>query len=378
MDALAEKFAMDPIELRLKNFTAVCQMDQNKPYTSAGLRECLAEGARVFDWKGARARSKSTGSWARGVGVAAGMWGSQSGPPSTVRVSLYPDGSATLNMGAADLGTGTKTVMALVVAEELGVPLDRIQIENADTGTTEFTRPSGGSKTVFADSPAVRAAALEVKARVLEMAAAQLNIPAANLAFQDGGIVAPDGKKLALREVPQLRAQQVVVGVGTRGPDPVGKVVRPFVAHFAEVEVNKRTGEMRVLRLVAAHDSGRVMDLLTYRNQVIGGLTMGLGFAAMERRILEAATGKMVNANWHDYKIPTAMDVPANFAVVPIDLHDTECNATGAKGIGEPAMIPTAAAIANAFYHATGKRITAAPITPAKVIALLNERKTRG
>src|SRR5579885_2515206 len=379
MDALAEKIGMDPVEFRIKNYSAVCQMQQNKPYTSAGLRECLTEGARAFNWKDARLRSKGSGPWVRGVGVAAGMWGSQSGPPSTVRVSLYPDGSASLNMGAADLGTGTKTVMALVVAEELGVPLDRIQIENADIGTTEFTRPSGGSKTVFADSPAVRSAALEVKARVLEMAAAQLKLPVTDLAFQEGAIVAQGGtRKLAVRELTQLRAQQVVVGVGVRGRYPVDKVGRPFVAQFAEVEVNIRTGETRVLRLVAAHDSGRVMDLLTYRSQVIGGLTMGIGFALTERRIMDAVTGKMANANCHDYKIPTAKDVPADKTVIPIDLHDTECNTTGTKGIGEPATIPTAAAIANAFYHATGIRITAAPITPANVLTLLEERRKRG
>ena len=168
------------------------------------------------------------------------------------------------------------------------------------------------------------------------------------------------------------------MGVGLRGPDPVDKVVRPFVAHFAEVEVNKHTGEMRVLRIVAAHDSGRVMDLLTYRNQVIGGVTMGIGFAMTERRIMDVSTGKMVNANWHDYKIPTAKDVPVDKTVVPIDLHDTECNTTGAKGIGEPATIPTAAAIANAFYHATGIRVTAAPITLAKIVTLLNERNRKG
>ncbi len=379
MDALAEKIGMDPVDLRLKNYTAVCQLVQDKPYTSAGLRECLTEGARAFHWKEARSRPKGDGPWVRGAGVAAGMWGSQSGPPSTVRVSLYPDGSASLNMGAADLGTGTKTVMALVVAEELGVPLDRIQIENADTGTTEFTRPSGGSKTVFADSPAVRSAALEVKARVLEMAAAQLKLPVSDLALDGGAILVQGGaKKVALRELTQFRSQQVVVGIGQRGPDPVDKVVRPFAAQFAEVEVNIHTGETRVLRMLAAHDSGRVMDLLTYSSQVIGGVTMGIGFALTERRIMDGTMGKMVNANWHDYKIPTAMDVPAEKTVLPIDLHDTECNTTGTKGIGEPATIPTAAAIANAFYHATGIRITAAPITPAKVLTLLNERNKRG
>ena len=108
--------------------------------------------------------------------------------------------------------------------------------------------------------------------------------------------------------------QQVVVGVGKRAPHPTDKAIRPFATHFAEVEVNKRTGEVRVVRMLAAHDSGRVMNLMTYRNQVLGGLTQGIGFALTEQRVLDANTGKMVNDNWHDYKIPTAMDVPADLA----------------------------------------------------------------
>jgi len=379
MDALAEKIGMDPVDLRLKNISTVCQMDNNKPYTSTGLRECLSEGARAFNWKESRSRPKGEGPWVRGVGVAGGMWGSQNGPPATVIVKLYADGSANLNMGAADLGTGTKTVMAMIVAEELGVPMDRIQVENADTGNTQFTSQSGGSKTVYVDSPAVRAAALEVKSSLLDMAAAQLKVPAADLNFKDGEILAETGtQRLALRDLRQLQMQQAVVGVAVRGPVQSDKVVRPFVTHFAEVEVNTRTGEVRVVRMLAAHDSGRVMNLLTYRNQVFGGFIMGLGLATMERRILDPVTGKMANANWHDYKIPTAKDVPAQMTVLPIDLHDTECNTTGTKGIGEPAMIPSAAAIANAFYHATGVRITAAPITPSQVLTLLAERKTKG
>jgi xanthine dehydrogenase YagR molybdenum-binding subunit len=378
MDALAEKIGMDPIEFRLKNYTPICQL-QNKPYTSAGLRECLTEGAKAFGWSQARSRPKGNGPWLRGVGVASGMWGSQGGPPSTAIVRYYADGSVNLNMGAADLGTGTKTVMALVVAEELGVPLDRIEVENADTGTTQFTRPSGGSKTVYADSPAVRMAAIEVKNKLLEMASAQLKISAADLILQGGEIRSRSGSaKVAVGELRELRLNQVAVGVGQRGPDPTEKIVRPFVTHFAEIEVNVKTGEIRVLRMLAAHDSGRVGDLLTYRNQVFGGMIQGLGYALSERRILDGHTGKMVNDNWHDYKIPTAKDVPADFTCVPIDLHDTECNTTGTKGIGEPATIPTSAAIANAFYHATGVRVTAGPITPQQVLTLLAARGNRG
>jgi xanthine dehydrogenase YagR molybdenum-binding subunit len=377
MDALAEKLGMDPVEFRLKNVPTVSQAQGNKPYTSTGLSRCLAEGAEAFGWKQARARAKSGGQILHGVGVAAGLWGYSGGPPSTAIVKIFADGSANLNMGASDLGTGTKTVMAMVVAEELGVPLEKIQIEYADTGTTQYATASGGSKTVVADSPAVRAAALDVKSKLLDMASEQLNVPAADLELR-GGIVASirsTETKVAVADLRALAKQGVVVGVGTRGPNPADKVVRPFAAHFAEVEVNARTGEVRVVRMLAAQDSGRVMNRLTYESQVFGGLTMGIGFGLLERRVLDANTGKMTNANWHDYKIPTALDVPALIECLPIDPHDTECNTTGTKGLGEPATIPTAAAIANAFYHATGVRITETPIRPAQVLALLAARK---
>ena len=378
MDALAEKIGMDPVELRLKNISTVCQLE-NKPYTSTGLRECLTEGARVFGWKEARSRPKGDGPWVRGVGVASGMFGEQFGPPATAIVCVNADGSVDLSIGAADLGTGTKTVMAMVVAEELGVPLDRIHVENADTGTTPYSRVSGGSKTVFGDAPAVRSAAFEVKARLLEMAAEDLKVPLSELVFKDGAILAQGGaKKLTIADLTQSRTRQMVVGVGRRDPDPTDKIVRPFATHFAEVEVNTRTGEMRVVRMLAAQDSGRVMNLLTYRNQVLGGVLMGVGFATMERRIMDSSTGKMVNASLHDYKIPTAKDVPGEVTCLPIDPHDTECSLTGAKGLGEPATVPAGAAIANAFYHATGIRVAAAPITAAQILTLLAERKAKG
>jgi xanthine dehydrogenase YagR molybdenum-binding subunit len=119
------------------------------------------------------------------------------------------------------------------------------------------------------------------------------------------------------------------------------------------------------------------MSPLTYENQVFGGVTMGIGYGLTERRVLEGQMGRMINANWYDYKIPTALDVPANMICLPIDPQDTECNSTGAKGLGEPATIPTAAAIANAVYHATGVRVTSTPITPRKMLQLLAERRGR-
>ena len=381
MDALAAEIAMDPVDLRAKNVPAISQARNNNPYTSTGLKDCLVEGAKAFGWKDARARAKSTGPIRRGVGVAAGMWqGGGGSPPSTVIVKLFADGSANLNMGASDNGCGTKTWMAMIVAEELGLPLDRIQVEHADTATTQFATPSGGSKTVPTESPAGRAAALEVKRQVVELAAEQLKVAADELTLQDGAIVSTKdpAKKLALAQVTGLQRRGVIVGVGTRGPNPEGKAINPWAVHFAEVEVNIRTGEVRLLRYLAAHDSGRVMNRLTYESQVIGGITMGVGLALTEARILDRArTGKMVNANFHDYMIPTMMDVPADQAVVAIDPHDTTCNTTGAKGIGEPATIPAASAIANAIHNAIGVRITESPIDPAAILRAVNRPATK-
>jgi CO/xanthine dehydrogenase Mo-binding subunit len=374
MDALALKIGMDPVELRLKNLPTYSQVRNNMPFTSAGLKDCLLEGARIFGWKEAKARGNSKGAIRRGAGVAAGMWGWEGSTVSTAIVKLFSDGSVNLNIGASDIGTGTNTVLAMVVAEELGVPLERIQIESADTATTSYAPSSGGSQTVLANAPAVRKAAAEVRTRLLDLAAGEMKRPVSDLVLKDGAIqtMTAPVKTVPLHELRVLTEREMIVGVGHRDPHPSGKIPLPFAAQFAEVEVNTRTGETRITKFVAAHDSGRVMNRLTFENQVFGGVTMGIGFATTERRVLDVGqTGKMVNANWHDYKIPTAMDVPPQQTCVPIDPHDTECNNTGSKGLGEPATIPTAAAIANAFYDATGIRITQAPITPMQLAALL-------
>jgi CO/xanthine dehydrogenase Mo-binding subunit len=380
MDELAHRLGIDPVELRLKNVPSVSQLRGNIPYTSTGLSRCLAEGAAAFGWKAARARPAGKGPVVRGVGVAAGMWGWEGDPRSTVIVKVAADGSVNLCMGASDIGTGTKTVMAMVVAEELGVSLDHIQVDHADTGTTPYAVVSGGSQTVHVNAPAVRAAALEVKRQLLEMAAEQLKAPVSALSLRGGAVVSagPPEVSLPLREIGRLQQEQVVIGVGHRHPHPEGKIALPFVAHFAEVEVDTRTGEVRVVRLLGAHDSGRVMNRLSYENQVFGGMTMGLGFAMTEERVLDAGSGRVLNANWHDYKLPTALDVPAESSCLPVDPHDTECNTVGAKGIGEPATIPTAAAIANAVYHATGIRVTEPSIKPVQMARLLGERRGRG
>ncbi len=386
LDALAEAIRMDPVALRMKNIPAHSQARPgNPPYTSTGLRACLEEGAKAFGWKETReklAQSPSAGHIRRGLGMAACLWVvGGGGPPSTVILKLFSDGSVNLNMGASDIGTGTKTVMAMVVSEELGVREQAIQMEHADTGTTQYATPSGGSKTVPTEAPAVRAAAIHVKQQLFEMAAEELKADVAGLTLKGDEIVSSGdpSKRIKLTEVPGLKKRGVIVGVGYRGPNPEGKVVNPFGAQFCEVEVNVRTGEVKILRFVGAHDSGRVMDRLTYDNQVFGGITMGIGLAMTEARVMDRdQTGKMVNKNWHDYKLPTALDVPAEMVSIPIELPDSEANTTGAKGLGEPVTIPTAAAIANAVYNATGVRVTESPISPQRLIQMLADRRKEG
>ena len=377
MDTLAESIGMDPTQLRLKNVPAVSQAREDRPYTSTGLAECVRSGAEAFGWAEARTRAEATREQPvrRGVGMASAMWGSGGGgPPATVILKLFSDGSLNLNLGASDNGTGTKTVMAMVVAEELWVDPDTIQIEHADTGTTQFATASGGSKTVPTESPAVRAAAIDLRNQVLEMAAAQLGVEASTLALREGRVVTTSGpaQEFALTQIRDLRRRGVVVGVGYRGPNPEGKEVHPFAAHFCEVEVDTRTGRVEVLRFLAAQDSGRVMNRTTYDNQVYGGVTMGLGFGMSEKRTLDRGqTGKLVGRGWLDYRIPTALDMPAGLEVLAVDPGDREANSTGAKGLGEPATIPTAAAVANAVHHALGIRFTETPITPAAVLTAL-------
>jgi xanthine dehydrogenase YagR molybdenum-binding subunit len=378
IDALADKIGMDPVEFRVKNIPTV-HPRTGESYTSIGLRECLLKGAEAFGWKKARAARASTDDPIKsGVGVAACRWITEGGPPTTVIVTLFPDGSAGLNMAAADQGTGTKTIMAMVVAEELGIPLEKIHIEYADTGTTQYGKSGGGSHSVMVYAPAVRAAAADVKRQVLQVAAGELKQSATELSFKDGKIVPlNDSRKVrSLSELKDLAQREQITGIGHPASEPKGKLVAAYAAQFAEVEVNVHTGEIRVIRLLACHDSGRVMNPLTHESQIFGGMVMGIGFALTERRVLdEHQTGRMVNANWHDYKIPTAKDVPLDQLCLTIDPHDLECNSVGAKGAGEIGAVPPAPAIANAVYHATGIRVSRSPISPMQMLASLAARR---
>jgi len=379
MDMLAEKIGMDPVEFRVRNFTDVSQ-SRKMPYSSAGLKNCLVEGARKFGWQEARKAKTAGGPVRRGVGMAAGLWMMGSGgPPYTAEVRMFADGGVTVKTGAMDLGTGTKSAACMAAAEELGLPLESIRIINADTATTPYASSSGGSMTLASLVPAVRRGAWLVKRRILDWAAEALGVPADDVEIRKESVASklnPD-KKRTLEQLFRSKGVMDVIAIGNREPNPANKVVMPFSAQFAEVEVNTRMGSVRVVRLVAADDSGRPVNLKTYENQVYGGVIQGLGYGLTEKRVMDRRTGKMCNPNLHDYKVPGALDVPVSLDVVPIDLRDNECNNVGSKGLGEPCHVPAAAAIANAIYNAVGVRPVDGPVDRKTILELLG-KKERG
>jgi CO/xanthine dehydrogenase Mo-binding subunit len=318
----------------------------------------------------------------RGVGVAAGMWqGGNGSPPYTAEIRMFSDGGVTIKAGAMDIGTGTKTVASMVAAEELGIPLENVRIINADTAVTPYAQSSGGSMTLPGLIPAVRRGAWLVKRQLFGWAAETLKVPVQDLdivvdakATSIVSRTSPD-KRRTIQQVMQEHGVMDVIGIGNRDPNPAGKATMPFAAHFAEVEVNTRTGEVKVLRLLGANESGRVINRKTFDNQVHGGMTQGLGYGLTEKRVLDRQTGKMCNISLHDYKVPTALDVPVDHRVLPIDPKDTECNIVGCKGLGEPAHVPAATAIANAIYDAIGVRPIHAPVDAREILELLAKTK---
>jgi len=198
-------------------------------------------------------------------------------------------------------------------------------------------------------------AATEVKRQLLDIASADLQLPVSELRLRGGKIVSATNsfEPVPISKMKGLVERQSIMGVGQPPPDPERKIIMSFGAQFAEVEVNTLTGEIRVLRLLAAHDSGRAVNPLIYESQVFGGMTMAIGFALTEKRVVDHGhTGTVLNTNWHEYKIPTAKDIPFEQACIPVDPNDTDCNRLGVKGLGELGIMPTAPAIANAIFHA--------------------------
>lgn len=375
IDEVAEKLEMDSLELRMKNYAEKDQVF-NLPYTSKRLMEAYKKGAAAIGWQRRSQPAGSTGSGPlkKGIGMASQIWWGGGGPPAYATIKLNRDGSARVLAGTQDLGTGTYTFIAQIAAEVLEIPIEKISVTLGDTGVCPFCSLSGGSLTAPSVAPAVHDAAEKMKAKLMSGAAALLELPEDRLRYEKGMVFSKDDetKKLAVSDIIRKMRERVLIATGSRNANPKGYAINSFGAQFAEVEVDIETGKVRVLKIVAAHDVGRVLNPKTAENQFHGGIIQGLSFALMEQRIMDETTGKVLTTNMHDYKMPTIMDTPG-IEVYFVSDGDPLISSVGAKGLGEPAIIPTAGAIANAVYNAIGVRIKSLPITPDKVLNALQK-----
>jgi xanthine dehydrogenase YagR molybdenum-binding subunit len=377
MDELARELQMDPIELRERNYASVDQLE-GKPYSlPEGLQLCYDTVTEAIGWPTYQ-RPEPAGSKRRGIGFAAHDWvGGAGHPPAYAWIELNSDGTADVVTGTQDIGTGTRTGLAQVAAEELGLPLDQVAFHLGDTGTGPYAPVSSGSATQATMGPAIRSAALEVKRQLLQIAASLLEIPTDRLSARDG-LILVDGdpeRGTSIRDAMQKIAPETLHGTGARDPNPSDKSVRTFGAQFVEVEVDIETGEVALVRIVTAHDVGRIVNPKMIDSQVIGGITQGLGFGLFEERLVDHRLGMVMNASLEEYKVPTFADVPV-IRHVHVDVADVEANSTGAKGVGEPPLVPTAPAIANAIFDAVGIRVHTSPISRDRILDELARRKS--
>ncbi len=369
MNALARELNIDPLELRRRNY-ATADQSRSRPYSAKHLDECYRQGAERFGWserEGRRAHA-SAPRFRRGFGMAAGTWGAGGGPPAYATVRLNRDGTVEVLTGAQDLGTGSRTVMAQIAAETLGARVDDVRTVLGDTERLPFASNSWGSITTASVGPAVRAAAEEARDRLFEAAAAMLDAGVNELSAQDGVIaVRATGRSMTFAEVCGKLGDVMIIGQGSRGPNPDGTAVSAFGAHFAEVEVDVETGRVRVVRIVAAHDSGRIINPTLAESQLEGAVLQGMGYALFEERVMDAMLGLQMNPSMHDYKIPTMADLP-HIEGFFLDAADVVANHTGAKGLAEPPIIPVAPAIAAAVADAIGAECPEIPLTPWRVL----------
>jgi len=371
MDELAQKLSMDPLDLRLRNYTEINQIT-GQPYSTKGLREAYERGAREMGW--AQRSKEEKGSKRKGFGMASQIWGGSGGPPAYAWVKINPDGSAVVLSGTQDLGTGTKTVLAQIAAEELGIPMDKISVQIGDTQINPYAPISAGSMTLPSVGPAVRTAAYDAKRQLLDIAAQVLQVPGEGLEIQNGSLQSPKLQQpVLLKDMLANLRNFMIVGRGARSPNPEGVHVNTFGAQFVELEVDVETGEVNIIKFIAVHDSGRVINPLTISSQIEGGVIQGLGFGLIERRVVDRKTGVVLNANLEDYRMPTIQDAPEIISQM-VDRPDLRANNLGSKGVGEPPIIPTAAAVANAIADSLKVRIRELPITREKVLKALVNR----
>ena len=371
IDELALALDLDPLELRRRNHADRDQVT-GLPYSSKQLLACYDRAAELAGWEGRdELLQPQPDALLRGMGCATQIWWGGGGPPSHATVRLDADGHASVITGIQDIGTGTLTAAQIVAAEEFGLPLGHVRVVGGDTRPNVYGPVAGGSQTTASVMPAVRSASAKVRKTLLQLAGDVFEIATGDLVISDGRIRSRDGAIDAdVTEVTEKLGDATIDGSGSRGPNPDGFVVNTFGCQIAQVAVDAALGEVRVERIVAVHDVGRIVNPLTASSQVEGGILQGLGFALSEELVVDPTTGVPVNAHLDDYKIPTIADMPEIVIDYP-HLPDANLPNVGSKGLGEPPIVPTAAAIANAFAHATGRRAAGLPLPRDRVLEAL-------
>ncbi|GGP55383.1 xanthine dehydrogenase family protein molybdopterin-binding subunit [Saccharothrix coeruleofusca] len=368
LDELSYELGLDPLELRLRNYTEV-NPETGQRYTGKHLDACYRMAAEAFGWARRNPRPGSTKDGEEYVG-----WGmatethSHGAMPATAAVSVDAEGRVLLRIATQDIGTGTYTVISQVAADALGMPLDRITARIGDTALPEAGL-SAASATVASVTGPVHRAATAVRDAVVAKAVADRRSPLFGLSPER--VVTEHGHLFAADDRRRRDSYRDVVARGGQPVEATGSVPNTpghsFGAVFLEVRVHARYGSVRVTRVVTAHDLGRVLNRRTARGQVIGGVNWGIGYALMEHTVLDRRTARVVNPSLSSYLVPVCADAPS-VETLFVDRPDPGSTALGAKGFGETPITGVPAAIGNAVFHATGRRVRDLPITQDKLL----------
>ncbi len=375
LDELAAALKIDPIELRLRNH-ADSDPQKNLPWSSKSLKECYREAAQRFGWgrRDPKPRSMRDGGLLVGWGMATATWPTFR-MAATVRACVRADGSAGVWTAASDIGPGTYTVMTQVAADALGLPAARVRFELGDSDMPKAP-VEGGSMTVASVGPAVQGAAAAVRDQVLGLARGDERSPLHKAAAD--GVAAADGRFFLKAEpargetyadILKRHGKEYVEATHEAKPGEEQKKfsMHAFGAHFVEVRVDPDLGTVRVGRVVSGFAAGRIINPKTARSQAIGGVVGGVGMALLEEGVWDVRNGRVVNADLEKYMVPVHADVP-DLEAFFVEEHDPHVNPLGAKGLAELSLVGVAAAVANAVYHATGRRVRDLPITPDKLL----------
>jgi xanthine dehydrogenase YagR molybdenum-binding subunit len=375
MDELAVTLGLDPIELRLKNY-AEKDPESGKPWSSKSLRECYRVGAERFGWskRASKPRSMSDGRWLIGYGMATATYPARQQAASCL-ARILPDGRALIRAGSQEIGCGTYTVMAQIAADALGLAVDRVRFELGDTDMPP-TPASVGSATASSTGPAVNAAAAAARQKLVQMAIADAASPLHGAREDDvrtteGRLsLASDASKSETFEALIARngGQAVEARVDLKpGPEQQQYSMHSFGAVFSEVRVDRDLGLIRVPRVVAAYGGGKILNSKTATSQMISGIVWGVSQALFEETHIDGRSGRYVNADLAEYHVPVNADI-GKIDVMFVEESDPHVNPIGVKGVGEIPIVGVAASIANAVYHATGKRVRDLPITLDKLL----------